>query len=73
MVFNRNKNGVDGIAVFGLEDLWRAGWAGAERREGLKHPPLPADLGVIAKFAWDCGGLRTAEPEIRDCGRTWAF
>jgi hypothetical protein len=46
LVFNRNKTGVGRVTVFGLVCL--AGSVGAERREGLKHPPLLVNLGLIA-------------------------
>ena len=48
MVFNRNKNAAGLGVVFGLARVCRGGWAGAERREGLKNPPLLGDVGLIA-------------------------
>jgi hypothetical protein len=41
--FTRNKNGVGRFAVFAL-----AARGGAERREGLKKPPLLSNLGLVA-------------------------
>jgi len=71
----RTAGGSSSTLLADREEPSLTGWFGTDCQCDSSAPrPLGRIRGVQTRLlAWDCGGLGTAEPGVRDCGRTEAF